>query len=376
MRRPDRFGFASFIVGLCLFIAPLALDAGEGWAGSTSSGDRLFEQCCPVDSTAIGWVVGFMKDTNVTLLHTTDGGGSWTRQGLSDDFPKVSLESVAAIDDCNAWVVGDSSDGYGVIMRTTDGGQSWVRQGQDPLIPDVSLFGVYAVNSQTAWVVGDEGVILHTINGGQDWTQQGQDTAPQVMLTGVYAANGCKVWVVGYMDSGYGTILYSDNGGQGWHRQVYTPDPGIVEPYLITCHGYEDQTIWAVGRGNSLRSTDDQTWADHSPGGGIGTYDLNGIQALDADTAWMVADSNGIYRYDGSQWNQQTAPLQEYYYLLRISAMNSQSAWIIGQDHNYLDRGGVILHTSDGGQNWVVQDPGINAPYAGVSFLDTVPNAQ
>ncbi|MBW2619479.1 MAG: hypothetical protein JRC92_11450, partial [Deltaproteobacteria bacterium] len=200
MRRPGRFGFASFIVGLCLFIAPLALDAGEGWAEPAFSNDRLFERCAPQAPAEIGWVVGFMKDADVTLLHTTDGGDNWARQGLSADIPKVNLESVAAIDDCNAWVVGDNSDGYGVILRTSDGGQSWVRQGDDPLIPDVSLFGVYAVDRLTAWVVGDEGVILHTADGGQTWTQQGQEAAPPVMLTGVYAADSARVWVVGYMD--------------------------------------------------------------------------------------------------------------------------------------------------------------------------------
>jgi photosystem II stability/assembly factor-like uncharacterized protein len=71
--------------------------------------------------------------------------------------------------------VGDSADGYGTILHTTDSGNTWVRQGKAGEVPDVGLRSVSAVDEANAWVVG-ENVILRTRDGGEHWVQQSAPT--------------------------------------------------------------------------------------------------------------------------------------------------------------------------------------------------------
>lgn len=66
-----------------------------------------------------GWAVG----GEGAIVHTTDGGATWTVQtsGVSND---EILLRVAAIDDKHAWAVSIS----GSLIATSDGGENWIQQ--------------------------------------------------------------------------------------------------------------------------------------------------------------------------------------------------------------------------------------------------------
>ena len=203
----------------------------------------------PGFTNGVGWAVGSPQDGHATILHTTNGGALWSRQGPVENIPDYDLRGVFAIDACNAWIVGTKMGGYGVILRTTDGGQSWIRQGDSSQVPDIDLKGVYAVNKRIAWVTGNHGVILHTKDGGETWTRQAEDVAPDVLLMGVYASDANHVWVVGDPSNGCndttcGTILHTRNGGRTWDRQTYKPNPLLDDSRsLIWVHGLNIRTI-------------------------------------------------------------------------------------------------------------------------------------
>lgn len=124
----------------------------------------------------VGWIVGDPSDGYGVILHTTNGGKNWTRQGSPITIPNVILNDILAIDACRAWAVGDVSDNYAVILRTTDGGKTWTRCGSPRSVPDFSANGIGAVDSNIAWVVGSNGIIIHTIDGGKTWIQQASNT--------------------------------------------------------------------------------------------------------------------------------------------------------------------------------------------------------
>ena len=67
-----------------------------------------------------GWIAGF----DGVILHTTDGGKTWTKQNTG---VTLSLEALFFLDAKNGWAVGWA----GTILHTTDGG-SHVEAGQDP----------------------------------------------------------------------------------------------------------------------------------------------------------------------------------------------------------------------------------------------------
>ncbi len=64
-----------------------------------------------------GWAVG--ERTNI--LHTTDGGKTWTVQFKSDDY---ILKSVSFANDRTGWAAGE----YGLIYYTENGGTTWTKQ--------------------------------------------------------------------------------------------------------------------------------------------------------------------------------------------------------------------------------------------------------
>ena len=348
-----------------------------GFSNITHNADQLSQpsdRIKPGFNGGVGWAVGDSVDGYGTILHTTDGGETWERQGLQVEIPDVSLAGAFAIDACNAWVVGDNAGGYGVILRTTDGGQKWIRQGDPSQVPDVSLEGVYAINKRIAWVTGHNGVILHTNDGGETWTRQAEVTAPDVLLMGAYASDANHVWVVG-QDSEFngtrmGTILHTKNGGRTWDRQPYEPNP-LVNLALIWVHGLNARTAWVVGNGTVLHTTDGgKTWQDISSEVGGVFFDFNGVFAVDNNTVWVSQDNDGIYKYDGSQWQQQTTPIRGYYFL-RISAINKNTAWFVGTGGTPDTVGtGAIFHTSNGGDSWEAQAYGDAIPdLSGISFV-------
>ena len=63
--------------------------------------------CLPPVQGDVGWITGFAADGYGVILHTTNGGKNWTRQGSPNTVPNVVLADVRAIDACSAWVVGD-----------------------------------------------------------------------------------------------------------------------------------------------------------------------------------------------------------------------------------------------------------------------------
>ena len=323
----------------------------------------------------VGWVAGnSLGDGYGVILHTTDGGKHWVRQGSPGEIPDVDLATVSAIDACNAWVVGAPSDGFGVILRTEDGGRSWVRQGDTSQIPDVEVYAISAVNKQIAWAAGEYSLILQTKDGGRTWTRQAQDLSPHYSLQGVYASDASHVWVVGQdpecPNDICSIILHSTNGGKTWERQTYEYKPDGLGGYLLTVHGLNARTAWTVGNGTVLRTTDGgETWQNKHPYGIGGMFDWNGVFAVNKNTVWVARDNDGVFMYDGSEWHTYDLPPlpgNEFFHLLRVSAIDPQTVWIIGFSP---PNSGVILHTDNGGENWEVQDPGLNTGFWGVSFV-------
>lgn len=327
----------------------------------------------PVTAGGVGWVAGnSLGDGYGIILHTTDGGSRWERQGSEGEIPDVDLATVSAVDVCNAWVVGGVSDGYGVILRTQDGGKSWTRQGDKDQIPEVGILAIHAVNNSIAWAAGGD-VILLTKDGGATWNKQAQGLATGYGLFGVYASDANHVWVVGgcgdqSCQDEPGIILRSKNGGKTWKRTYH--QKGELGGYLISVHGLDSKTVWTVGNDTVLHTTDGgKTWQDKTPAEGGGFYDWNGVFAVDNENIWFARDNDGIFKYDGSKWHTYPMPSDsgnEFYHLLRVSAIDPEKVWIVGFSP---PNSGNIIHTETGDENWITQDPGLDTGFWGVSFV-------
>jgi photosystem II stability/assembly factor-like uncharacterized protein len=112
----------------------------------------------PADHAAalpIGWAVG----TNGTIVHTTDGGTTWTGQSNPLSGTTIVLRGVEFTDATTGWAVGLG----GTILHTIDGGSNWIpqlsRTGND-------LLSVEFLNGPAAAPEPSSGVLMALLAGG------------------------------------------------------------------------------------------------------------------------------------------------------------------------------------------------------------------
>lgn len=314
----------------------------------------------------VGWVTGVPADGYGVILHTTDGGENWTRQGSPNTVPNVPLWDVRAIDAYNAWVVGNEDGNYAVILRTTDGGKTWNRCGSPGSVTDFGALGIGAVDRKIAWVVGSNGTIIHTEDGGKTWTQQTSNTSATLLK--VATIDRYNAWIVGDHDNGYAIILRTTDGGLTWTRQGNASTVKTIG--LIDVTAADNKTAWAVGVDEYILKTIDggTSWQTQRTSGYL---HMNGACAIDKYNAWITQDYGEVYWTSdgGKTWNSQHPAGAGGFYLLSVSARIMKTAWVVGGDIER--KTGIILHTTNRGVNWTEQFAPVNVPFHRVSFVGT-----
>jgi len=158
----------------------------------TEDGGTTWEE--QYSSAAGGWFrVVFFTDRNngwvgwgaATLLHTTDGGASWTTQATGSFTP---VECIHFIDSATGWAV---SGAY--VYNTTDAGASWARSSLQ-IATHQNVHAVHFTDAQNGWAVSDSG-IHRTSDGGKTWINQ--QRLSNERLYDVYFPDADHGWAVG-----------------------------------------------------------------------------------------------------------------------------------------------------------------------------------
>jgi photosystem II stability/assembly factor-like uncharacterized protein len=265
------------------------------------------------------WAVG----TKGAVLHTDDGGKTWTTQTSGADN---ALYYVAFATPQSGWQVGEK----GAILHTDDGGKTWKTQTSGV---QVWLNSVAFATPQLGWAVGGKGVILHTDDGGQTWKTQtsGADT----FLSSVAFATPQSGWVVGEK----GVILHTEDGGQTWKTQTSGADT-----YLNSVAFATPQSGWVVGEKGAILHTENggQTWQAQTSGANTALYF---VAFVTSQSGWAVGDKGVIVHTEdgGKIWKKQTSGVQVW--LNSLAFATPQSVWVVGDL-------GTVIHSEDGGETW------------------------
>ncbi len=319
-----------------------------------------------------GWAVGGTAEGYATILHTRDGE-NWNRQGSQATVPPASLISVSAVDSNTVWVAGGAYDGFGVVLKTTDGGENWLRMGSEISIPQATN-EIVAVNSTTAWIAGTENSILKTVDGGISWQDISDPLYADYYWSGLHLVSPSNIWVCGKSSSSQGTIIHSTDGGVSWREEADSL-AGLFD-YMITIKAWDEDNAWVVGSGYSIVRTVDggDSWELVTPDSAQGSQnDANGITLLSPEEAWVSLDYGNIWHTSdgGENWAFQDSG-ENGFFLLRICAISSSSAWI-GGGSAFGTPSGLIMHTSDGGNTWTKQTDQLSVNIWGVSFAGDMP---
>jgi photosystem II stability/assembly factor-like uncharacterized protein len=112
-----------------------------------------------------GWARAWKYGEGSALLATSDGGETWKTV-----LPDSELLNFTFVDNFEGW----SIDKNLRIVHTVDGGLTWsVQRPAD----ETNLQLIFFLNNQEGWVMGSE-ALLHTSNGGQTWTRVNGDDLP------------------------------------------------------------------------------------------------------------------------------------------------------------------------------------------------------
>ncbi len=176
-----------------------------------------------------GWMFGASNTTigtNTDILHTTDGGLSWTTQVANAGSP----HAIHFSDINNGWIVGYN----GLVMHTTDGGAHWTTLTNLGLDPSAKNKAVFALNSNICYI--SSGIpntqggrnVLKTTNGGGSWTTI--PTPFQYDIFNIYFWTENNGWISG----DYGEIAhYSSNTGvNNPTNQLITISPNPTSDFI------------------------------------------------------------------------------------------------------------------------------------------------
>lgn len=181
-------------------------------------------------SATTGWLVAVMANGGYVLIHTTDGGDSWTRQlgGTTDGHavfvkffdPSVGLFAMAGTEP--------------VLRRTSDGGQTWVSR---PVVDvTASALSWSFVDSMNAWVLvsrtGDAAAspprLYRTDDGGLTWKDLGVPVPAPDVAFDVHFSYLTTGWLTTVSAGPY--AYRSNDFGATWSRvPLPAPDGGWPE---------------------------------------------------------------------------------------------------------------------------------------------------
>jgi len=169
-----------------------------------------------------GWTVGMSIHGRVSY-HTVDGGAHWAPSATA--LPGfVVFTTVSFIDGSHGWATGyDASrtPAPSVVCATSDGGRTWSRQGIGTSLEDYPLTGVAFVDAERGWLfAGDDngflaGGIWQTTDGGATWTAE-QQPVGSGGISGSSVVGG-----VVYAGSAFGFLSTLDRSGDSAPPSTY-----------------------------------------------------------------------------------------------------------------------------------------------------------
>ncbi len=149
-------------------------DGGANWSNQYTDVDNTNKTLNAIQFTDLnhGWVAG----DSCKFLRTTDGGAHWTaitNTGMPHD---AKSKCIFFLDANNGWigtsyaVPGPEITPRRILLHTTDGGASWTTQQPSFLFDSAhthtsAIFSIYFHDVDNGWIIGDYGVIGHLSTG-------------------------------------------------------------------------------------------------------------------------------------------------------------------------------------------------------------------
>lgn len=275
-----------------------------------------------------GWVSG---DAG-TILHTKNGGNSWTAELGGDPHAQgEQLYRVFFADATHGWAQAGSA-----LFRTTDG-ETWQQMSGD--IRGDAFFVSVEKGFRTYG-----GIMFSTIDGGKSWKEIFTCHA-KMEVQGLTQESGCNVWTlhfpspaVGYAMGDPRIMAKTEDGGATWKVFVGPEEPGDQRVNVVFFA--DENTGYQVRSGGKLFKTTDggQTWQ-----GLIATLNptaFSKVKFADREVGWTCLGAYWTYTVDGGKhWTS-----RQFHFpadVLSFSLPTRNRAYVVG-DHGMIFRYRVV----------------------------------
>lgn len=375
----------------------LTQDAGKTWQIQTDSltgtnNYSFMSLSCPTSTTC--WVVGADKNYDMSreaspIFVSHDSGKTWQRQIPPSVLP---LFDIFCLDTTTCWAVGWRS----LILNTADGGVTWKIQKPQLISSPIGLhLAKITCFSQTqCFAIG--GISVFSTLNGKDWQEQKPPAKKLTEFRDISCANlnTCivageitpllitsdrgKSWTGGlapvitdlaeivcpdaktcYASSRHGKLLTTKDGGITWLLNQSTLGSEIFEPKMA-CPSISN--CYIIEQKNELAVTNDggDTWNNLSYAtAGELDEEMSGIACPGKSVCYLYGENGLILNSvnSGKTWTKQATNTNLP--ILKISCANPLVCVAIGATENKgftatstAPAEGIILATTDGGQNW------------------------
>jgi len=223
------------------------------------------------------WIAGDKS----TILHTTNGGRTWTVQlGGDTDATDEDLAEIHFLDATHGWVMTERNR----ILATTDG-STWAELGKVP----ATSSGLWFLSPQTGWVTDrsdsqSQSHLNRSDDGGKTW-KRGYPCSVDAVIDSLPRKLGCMVRTirfvsptVGYIGGGapinmgesVAAISKTTDGGASWTNSIIPATKHAVEGVYFWSENDglvllgSGQTFWTADGGSSWTgSTNPPAWRSH-----------------------------------------------------------------------------------------------------------------
>lgn len=151
-----------------------------------------------------GWAVGH----DAVILHTADGGRTWTLQNFEPELEKPFLD-VLFLDAQRGYAVG----AYGLFYKTEDGGQTWSEVDTPIRENEWHFNSITRLNDGTLLIAGENGTLAVSTDGGVTWAAQPSPYESSFFGATARGEKGAVIFGL------RGNVFVTDDihGGQ-WHK--------------------------------------------------------------------------------------------------------------------------------------------------------------
>jgi photosystem II stability/assembly factor-like uncharacterized protein len=259
----------------------------------------------PIDLTSAAFVdeqTGWVSGSAGTILHTSDGGDTWTAQlGGDPQSREDALTNLFLLDATHVWAVGGNVSTVQKRLLGTADGTTWRQVGV--VGTELGSFTDYAFTSPSTGVfVNDKGEIHRTDDGGRTWRQVAACSA-RVRVGGVFRDAACNLkdlhfvdatvgYAVGGGASGVVIVMKTQDGGTTWEAVFAEPNRGGDNAAHLDQHLFftdANRGVLRVATDEVLVTTDGGTTWETS------VSELEGkIAFADTQVGWSISGYSAI----------------------------------------------------------------------------------